>query len=131
MFDGFQDEMGNFKSLLSEDIEGMLSLYEASFHLMEDEIVLEKARDFTTKHLQEYVNVMRTNNKDNDDEMSVLIKHALELPLHWRMQRSEALWFINAYERMDNMIPTLLHFAKLNFNMLQAIHLEELLHTSR
>ncbi|KAF7821220.1 (-)-alpha-terpineol synthase [Senna tora] len=127
VFDRFLDEMSNFKQILSDDIKGVLSLYEASFLSMEDESILEKAREFSTEILEEYV-----REKKGNDEMLMLINHALELPLHWRMQRWEALWFINAYETTpNNMIPSLLQFAKLDFNMVQAIHLEELKQASR
>ncbi|KAF7836508.1 terpene synthase 10-like [Senna tora] len=125
VFDRFVDEKGNFKQILSIDIEGVLSLYEASFLSMEDESTLVKAREFSTEILKEYV-----REKKENDEILMLINHALELPLHWRMQRWEALWFIKAYERSPNMIPSLLQFAKLDFNMVQAIHLEELKQTS-
>ncbi|KAF7836509.1 myrcene synthase, chloroplastic-like isoform X2 [Senna tora] len=126
VFDRFVDEMGNFKQILSVDIKGVLSLYEASFLSMEDESILEKAREFSIEILKEYV-----REKNENDEMLMLINHALELPLHWRMPRWEALWFIKAYETTHNMIPSLLHFAKLDFNMVQAIHLEELKQASR
>ncbi|KAF7836512.1 terpene synthase 10-like [Senna tora] len=126
VFDRFVDEMGNFKQILSADIKGMLSLYEASFLEVENESILKKAREFSIEILKEYVREMKEN-----DFMSLLINHALEVPLHWRMQRWEALWFINAYERSPNVIPPLLQLAKLDFNMLQAIYQEELKHTSR
>ncbi|MED6140144.1 hypothetical protein PIB30_090248 [Stylosanthes scabra] len=136
IFQGFQDEMGNFNQHLSNDVEGMLSLYEASFHSMENETVLDEARDFTTKYLKEYLS--KNNNNDESDDnyddklyLSVLINHALELPLHWRIPRWEAQWFINAYEQSKNMNPTLLQFAKLDFNILQTIYQQELKDSSR
>ncbi|XP_027343010.1 terpene synthase 10-like [Abrus precatorius] len=121
----FQDEMGNFKKNPSIDVEEMLSLYEASFHLMEEESILDEARDFTTQYLKEYLN----HNKG--DHISLLIGHALELPLHWRIPRWEAQWFIDAYERKQNMSLVLLQLAKLDFNSVQAIYQHELKHTSR
>ncbi|KAF7834256.1 terpene synthase [Senna tora] len=127
MFDRFVDETGNFKKTLSIDIKGMVSLYEASFLEVENESILEKARVLSQKIMKEYVR----KEKENNGEMLALINHALELPLHWRMDRWEALWFINAYETCANMIPALLQFAKLDFNMLQAIYLEELKDVSR
>ncbi|KAJ1408336.1 Terpenoid cyclases/protein prenyltransferase alpha-alpha toroid [Sesbania bispinosa] len=81
--------MGNFKKSLYGDVEGLLSLYEASFHSTEDEPILDEARDFTSKFLKEFVN----ENEGNDT--SLLINHALEFPLQWTVPRWEALWFIN------------------------------------
>nr|QPL17964.1 terpene synthase [Lathyrus odoratus] len=108
------------------DVEGMLSMYEVSFHSFEDEAILDEARDFTTKFLKDYLN----KNGDNDI-ISLQISHALELPLHWRISRSEACWFINIYERRQNKSCVLLHFAKLDFNIVQSIYQEELKYSSR
>ncbi|KAK7349816.1 hypothetical protein VNO77_07534 [Canavalia gladiata] len=125
IFTFFQDESGNFKKCLSVDVEGLLSLYEASFYSLEVETILEEARDFTSKILKEYLN------QNKDDHISLLINHALELPLHWRIPRWEARWFNSTYERKQNMNATLLHFAKLDFNFVQAIYQDELKYTSR
>ncbi|KAI4324174.1 hypothetical protein L6164_023731 [Bauhinia variegata] len=64
-------------------------------------------------------------------ELSLLVTHALEIPLHWRMLRLEARWFIDFYGRKKSMIHSLLKLAKLDFNMVQAIHQEDLKHASR
>ncbi|KAF2284341.1 hypothetical protein GH714_020893 [Hevea brasiliensis] len=79
--------MGNFKMCLSEDWEGMLSLYEASFLSEEGESILQFARDFTTTSLKKYVE------QSEDQNLSMIISHALELPLHWRMLRLESRWW--------------------------------------
>ncbi|CAL5187100.1 unnamed protein product [Lathyrus oleraceus] len=63
VFVGFQDEILDLKKDISAvDVEGMLSMYEASFHSFEDETILDEARDFTTKFLKDYLN----QNGDND-----------------------------------------------------------------
>ncbi|KAM7500244.1 hypothetical protein LguiA_024658 [Lonicera macranthoides] len=61
----------------------------------------------------------------------MLVSHALELPLHWRMLRLEARCFIDTYEKTNNQNISLLEFAKLDFNMVQAIHQEDLKDMSR
>nr|QHU78620.1 putative monoterpene synthase [Albizia julibrissin] len=119
VFDSFKNEEGDFETSLSEDIRGILSLYEASFLLMEDENNLDKAKDFTSKSLEDFVS------KNPTHELKSQVKHALEVPLHWRLPRWEARWFIGEYERIPNMNPTLLHLAKLDYNMLQAMYQEE------
>ena len=49
--------------------------------------------------------------------------------MDWRMPRLEARWwFIDIYERSDDMNPTLLELAKLDFNMVQATYQEDLRH---
>ncbi|KAL5568212.1 hypothetical protein UlMin_024787 [Ulmus minor] len=128
VFKGFKDEKtGTFKASMSDDTKGMLSLYEASFHLVKGESFLEEARDFSTKHLQQYIR----NKEASEDEIVVLINHALEIPLHWRISRLEARWFIDVYEKRKDTNPTLLELAKLDFNVVQSTHQEDLKHASR
>ncbi|GMP97995.1 hypothetical protein CsSME_00046042 [Camellia sinensis var. sinensis] len=55
VFNSFRDKFGNFNKSLCEDTKGLLSLYEASYLLMEDESILEEARDFTAKHIKEWL----------------------------------------------------------------------------
>ncbi|XP_058215794.1 terpene synthase 10-like isoform X1 [Rhododendron vialii] len=125
-FEKFMDETGHFKSCLCKDIRGTLSLYEASFLSFRGESILEEARNFATKNLEQH-----HKRKDSDQDLASLVSHALELPLHWRMPRLEARWFIDLCERRPNMNPTLLQLAKLDFNMVQATHQEDLKHMSR
>ncbi|KAB5512284.1 hypothetical protein DKX38_029312 [Salix brachista] len=125
-FQSIQGRKGNFRAWLHDDLKGMLYLYEASHLLVEGESILDDARDFTAKNLEKYVK------KCNSSEyLSKLVSHALELPLAWRMLRLEANWFINVYETKTDMEPILLELAKLDFNMVQAIHQEDLKHSAR
>ncbi|XP_052172303.1 terpene synthase 10-like [Diospyros lotus] len=121
------------KESLGGDTKGLLSLYQASFLSLDGESILEEARQFSTKHLKEYLMINRSPDDDDDEnhEMLLLLAHALELPLHWTLPRVEARWFIDAYERRPTKNAILLEFAKLDFNMLQAIHQEDLKHASR
>ncbi|KAF2284330.1 hypothetical protein GH714_020546 [Hevea brasiliensis] len=109
----------------SEDWKGMLSLYEASFLSEEGESILQFARDFTTTSLKKYVE------QSKDQNLSMIISHALELPLHWRMLRLESRWYIDVYERKQGMNPLLLELAKLDFNSVQATHQDDLKYASR
>ncbi|KAL5568242.1 hypothetical protein UlMin_024817 [Ulmus minor] len=128
VFKGFKDEKtGSFKASMCDDTKGMLSLYEASFHLVKGESFLEEAREFSTKHLQQYI----SNKESSEDDIFVLINHALEIPLHWRISRLEARWFIDVYEKRKHMNPTLLELAKLDFNVVQSTHQEDLKYSSR
>ncbi|KAF5819456.1 putative lyase [Helianthus annuus] len=47
------DENGTLKGHLYEDIIGVLNLYEASYHSVEDESILDGATIFTEKYLKE------------------------------------------------------------------------------
>ncbi|KAJ7982691.1 Myrcene synthase, chloroplastic [Quillaja saponaria] len=64
VFKRFHNEMDNLKSYNTSDIEGMLSLYEASYLSIEGETFLDEARDFTRKHLKEFVEDQ--NKKENE-----------------------------------------------------------------
>lgn len=125
MFYAFMDKEGKFKTSLVVDTKGLLSLYEACYLSMEGESILEIARDFTTHFLTESLN------KKTDKNLAEQVSHALEMPLHWRMQRLEARWFIEVYHKRENMNPLLLELAKLDYNMVQATYLEELKEMSR
>ncbi|EEF49371.1 (R)-limonene synthase, putative [Ricinus communis] len=124
VFNSFKDEQGNFKANLCGDIKGLLNLYEASFLSVKGESILEDAREFATNNLRKYVS------KNNGEYFSMIVSHALELPLDWRMQWLEANWFIHVYEKSRDMRPIFLELAKLNFNMIQAVHQEDLKHST-
>ena len=69
-FSSFTDELGEFKAHLYEVTKGMLYLYEASYLSIEGENVLEHARDFTTKHLEEFVK------RNKDEYLSIIVDDA-------------------------------------------------------
>ncbi|KAJ9540576.1 hypothetical protein OSB04_027082 [Centaurea solstitialis] len=127
IFEDIKDEMGNIKAYVGENIVGMLNLYEASFLAVDDENVLDDAREFASKCLKETLE----KNDNVDQSTLMLITHALELPLLWRTQRFEAIWFIEAYKKRSNTKPLLLELAELDFNIVQGIHQEDLKYTSR
>ncbi|GER52991.1 trans-alpha-bergamotene synthase [Striga asiatica] len=125
VFCGFTDEFGNFKACLASDVKGMLSLYEASFLSVEGEDLLDSAKDFSTHHLREMVEGIR------DSSVAEQVRHALELPLHWRVQKLEAKWFINVYESKLDANLILVQLAKLDFNMVQVLYQHEIKQLSR
>lgn len=109
------------------DTKGVLSLYEASYLSIEDESILDMAQEFSIHHLKNYLNQKTTL----DENVVKQVTHALEMPLHWRIERLETRWFIDAYEESRSFNPILLELAKLDFNMVQAMYLDELKHLSR
>ncbi|KAI4347956.1 hypothetical protein L6164_008725 [Bauhinia variegata] len=125
-FKNFQDNMGNFKATNIENIEGLLSLYEASYLSIEGETLLDEAKCFASKHLKEFV-----KNEGCDASMVKKIIHSLEIPLHWRLPILEARWFMDIYSKSSKMNPLLLELAKLNFNKVQAIYQDDLKLASR
>ncbi|KAF9608040.1 hypothetical protein IFM89_005190 [Coptis chinensis] len=113
------DEIGSLKMCLSEDVKGMLSLYEASYFGLEGEDFMDEAKAFTTRHLRDI--------KGNiNPTLAKKVAHSLELPLHWRISRLETRWYIDTYESEDNMVALLLDLAKLDYNMVQATYQSEI-----
>ncbi|KAL7098970.1 hypothetical protein ACP275_09G052700 [Erythranthe tilingii] len=118
VFNSFKNETSDsFKASLGDNIntEGLLQLYEASFLMRRGESTLEVAREFAA-------NLLRKKLDRVDDG---------DLPIHWRVQRPNARWFIEQfYARKPDMNPILLELAKLDFNIVQAKHQKELKHLS-
>ncbi|KAI3456385.1 hypothetical protein Pfo_013048 [Paulownia fortunei] len=125
VFCSFMDEVGNFKACLVGEVKGLLSLYEASFLSLEGESILDLAKDFSTRHLTE------RQEQITDPILAEQVRHALELPLHWRVQKLEAKWFVHVYESRFDVNLILLELAKLDFNMVQAKYQDEIKHMSR
>ncbi|KAI3931488.1 hypothetical protein MKW92_045064 [Papaver armeniacum] len=127
IFDKFRYANGGFKESITNDLKGILSLYEAAHLLLEGESILSEAILFTKRHLSDN----GSNNYNINVNLAKRVCHSLETPVHWRVQRSETRFFIEAYESQKNMNPILLELAKLNFNMVQYQHKMELKHISR
>ncbi|EPS65936.1 mercene synthase, partial [Genlisea aurea] len=125
VFDGFKDEEGEFDRDLSYNNLALLELYEASFTSMPGEETLERARNFAAGRLR------REREDESDETVSTLVQRALEMPIHWIPVRCNTAWFIDIYERRTDFTNSeVLDLAKLNFNILQAQHQQELKHIS-
>ncbi|GKV21358.1 hypothetical protein SLEP1_g31344 [Rubroshorea leprosula] len=112
VFKCLKDNEGSFMDCLSMDVEGMVSLYEASFFSFKGEDLMDEALEFTRKHLM--------NLHDSDACLREEVSKALELPLHRRILRQEAREYIETYGRKTDAIPKLLELAKLDFNIVLA-----------
>ncbi|KAJ7948213.1 Isoprene synthase [Quillaja saponaria] len=114
MFNSLKDLNGDFKDCIRKDVKGMLSLYEASFLGFEGEDILDEAMAFTTMHLK--------NIKGDEIRKGLLdlVSHSLELPLHHRIERLEARWYIQVYAKKPDANHLLLELAKLDFIMVQS-----------
>ncbi|XP_058105575.1 sesquiterpene synthase TPS3-like [Magnolia sinica] len=120
IFTKFKEGEGGFKASLCEDVDGLLSLYEASFLGIKGETILDEAKAFSTSNLKKLMDHVKARDAER-------IAHALDLPLHWRVIRVEARHYIDVYKEKENgRNDDLLEFAKLDYNMVQSLHQEEL-----
>ncbi|KAL9441440.1 hypothetical protein AB3S75_020017 [Citrus x aurantiifolia] len=120
VFEKFKDDDGKFKASLTNDVEGMLSLYEAAHLAIPGEDILDEAIVFTTTHLKSMV-----SNSQVNPTFAEQIRHSLRVPLRRAVSRLESRYFLDIYPRDDLHDKTLLNFAKLDFNILQAMHQKE------
>ncbi|XP_058210688.1 tricyclene synthase EBOS, chloroplastic-like isoform X2 [Rhododendron vialii] len=125
VFQRFKDKSGNFMESLCQDTKGLLSLYEASYLSFEGENLMEEAKVFTNKHLK------GIKGKIVDKDLVEQIDHALEMPLHHRVLRLEARWYVEAYGKRKDANHLLLEMAKLDLNMVQSLLQGELKDMSR
>ena len=109
---------------LRHDAKGLLSLYEAAHLGIYGEKTLEEAKEFSVRHL-------KCLREEVDLTLVEQIKHSLEIPLHWKMPRLEARRYIDVYERVKGRSSVLLALAKLDFNVVQSVHQEEVKELSR
>lgn len=119
MFRKFIDEEGNFKESEKNDVEGLLSLYEASNYGIQGEDILEKALEFSTSHLESLVlNLTNT--------LAARVIEALRTPVSKNVNRLVARKFIHTYQQDESHNEILLSFAKSDYNMLQKLYQKEL-----
>ncbi|XP_010440107.1 PREDICTED: tricyclene synthase, chloroplastic isoform X2 [Camelina sativa] len=111
----------------NEDIKSVLSLYEASYLSTRFDTKLKETIYFTTERLRNFVKMKKTETKPYVRKMVI---HALEMPYHRRVGRLEARWYIGVYGERHDMNPILLEFAKLDYNIVQVIHQDELKYLS-
>ncbi|XP_010417166.1 PREDICTED: tricyclene synthase, chloroplastic isoform X2 [Camelina sativa] len=132
--DVFDVFMGTSREFESDDINGLLSLYEASYVSTKTDTKLQKfIRPFATQKLRDFVDTQ--SDKDNFESCDVglgeMVVQALDMPYHWRMRRLATRWYIDFYgKRRHNKKLVVVKFAKIDFNIVQAIHQEELKYVS-
>ncbi|RWW20597.1 hypothetical protein GW17_00015279 [Ensete ventricosum] len=107
-------------STLGSDVKGLLSLYNAAYLGTHGESILDEAICFTRNNLVSAL-------ADLKPPLSTQVSLDLETPLCRRVRRLLARDYISIYQedatRHDDAI---LELAKLDFNLLQSLHREEL-----
>lgn len=105
---------------MAKDVRGMLSLYEAAHLMVHGETILEEALEFTTSHLNLYLNL------NLNDPLAGLVGRALKYPLRRSLNRLVARHYISVYHKLSWHNQVLLDLAKRDFNRVQALHQSEL-----
>ncbi|CAL4931028.1 unnamed protein product [Urochloa decumbens] len=123
-FNRFKDENRNFDVDLTNDARGLLSLYNAAYLFTHGEAELEEAILFARQHLESMKNNL-------EYPLAQQVNRALHLPLSRTLRRVEALHYISEYKAEPTHNSSLLEFAKLDFDLLQRLHLKELKALSR
>ncbi|KAL6648161.1 hypothetical protein ACP70R_012385 [Stipagrostis hirtigluma subsp. patula] len=124
VFNKFKDKKGAFDVDLTNDPRGLLSLYNAAYLFTHGEPELEETILFARQHLES----MRSSLEYPLDQQ---VKRALHLPLPRTFRRVETLHYISEYKGEPTHNSSILEFAKLDFNLLQRLHLKELKALSR
>ncbi|KAF2287636.1 hypothetical protein GH714_002031 [Hevea brasiliensis] len=119
VFKKFKDSDGKFNKAISNDVKGILSLYEASFVSMRGEDILDEAIAFARPLLESLA-------MQSSLHLAKHINDALSMPFHRGLPRVEARKFIYFYEEEESHNETLLKFAKLDYNRVQLLHKQEL-----
>uniref|UniRef100_A0A0E0L0B1 Terpene synthase n=1 Tax=Oryza punctata TaxID=4537 RepID=A0A0E0L0B1_ORYPU len=121
-FSRFKGEDGRFINTgIADEPKGLLSLYNAAHLLIHDEPELEEAISLAKHHLE----FMRGEG-GLKPPLADQINRALDLPLPRTYKRVETLQYMLEYGQEEGHNVDLLDLAKLEFNLLQHVHLKEL-----
>ncbi|KAM7263753.1 hypothetical protein ACFE04_001436 [Oxalis oulophora] len=128
LFFGYMDANHDiFNEEKCGDLKGIVELFEASELNSGSENVLDKAKSLATETLQQVLHFGDIN--DNVDTKKV--DHVLALSSHKRVNWFDVKWHMKLYEEDKKVNLTLLRLAKLNFNIAQASHQDDLKDISR
>ncbi|XP_024933466.3 (-)-germacrene D synthase-like [Ziziphus jujuba] len=124
VFNKFKDGEGNFKASLAIDVSGLLSLYEAAHLRIHGEEILDEAIAFTTTHLESMVSSISPHLLEK-------VTFSLNRPIRKNLPRLETRHYVSLYPKEDFHNATLLKLAALDFNVLQALHQQEVSNITR
>ncbi|XP_019249349.1 PREDICTED: (-)-germacrene D synthase-like [Nicotiana attenuata] len=119
----FTDDKGNYKKALVSDVQGLLSLYEATQFRVHNEEILDEAVNFTITHLKLLLPTL-------SNSLAMKISNALKYPINYTMVTVATRKYISFYQE-DKAEDVLLNFAKLDYNILQKMHKSELCDITR
>nr|UXP86188.1 putative linalool synthase [Meistera aculeata] len=124
VFYRFHDGRGEFMASLAKDMEGLISLFEASNLNFGGELILYRANEFSRIHLM--------NSLDTD--LVVHIKQTLETPYHLTPQRFKARQILDNNASNNKTFYynfNIVELGKMDFAILQSMYQEELKEVTR
>lgn len=119
VFNKFRDSEGKLKESITDDNQGMLSLYEATHLRVHGGYSLEEALAFTTTHL-EAIDTCCLNTC-----LASQVSNGLKQQMRKGLPRLEARLFMPSYQEDPSHNETVLTFAEFDFNILQRPHQQE------
>ncbi|XP_043720731.1 (3S,6E)-nerolidol synthase 1-like [Telopea speciosissima] len=135
VFESFKDKEGEFKQELSEDIRGLMSLFEASHLGMEGEdedTLLDQANYFSHNHLTAAkMSTTTTTTLELEPGLARAVGDTLKHPFHKNLARFKARHYyydlISSTHGTYGWVSLVQKFARMDFNMLQFLYHQELL----
>ncbi|KAG5596798.1 hypothetical protein H5410_038030 [Solanum commersonii] len=124
VFRKFTNDQGNYNRALVNDMQGLLSLYEAAQFRVHDEEILDEAVNFNTIYLKLMLPKL-------SNSLSIQVTNALKYPINKTIDRVASRKYISFYQEEKSCDQVLLNFAKLDFNTLQKMYKREICDITR
>ncbi|KDP42343.1 hypothetical protein JCGZ_02816 [Jatropha curcas] len=122
VFKKFKNKEGKFKQELACDIKGLMELYEASQLSVEGEDILDEARVFSGP-------LLSASTLHLDDYQAGIVLNTLKNPFHKNLARSMVIKNLKLGSNKSEDV--FMELAKLDFNMFQSFHRDEIVHISK
>lgn len=119
MLTSFVDEAGKFMTSQNINLKALLELFEASNMATEGENILNEARLFS-------IGSLTCIGAISDGTVAKQVLQAMRLPWQWRLEWYNVKKHINAHEEGHKRNTKLVELSKLNFNLVQSSHQEDL-----
>ncbi|KAL7606621.1 hypothetical protein Lser_V15G16599 [Lactuca serriola] len=119
VFAGFKQKNGIFLEEMTEDVKGLMALYEASQLSIEGEHILEEAADFSSHALKEMIPFL-------DQDEAIMVKNTLE----HSYQRTSSTFMVKKFIKHYSGT-TMSQLAEMELAKLQALHRTEVTQISR
>ncbi|KAK4439278.1 Tricyclene synthase Oc15, chloroplastic [Sesamum alatum] len=125
VFNNFKGEDGRFRRNLSQDVRGLMELYEAAQLSFQGEYILDEAASFSSQLLHQYCLA------DVDDNLSRIVIGKLRYPYHKTIPRLTRKDFLQHFEAINGWGKTLKELAVMDLRKGQSVYQGELTQVSK